>query len=69
MRKGLHALLLPVLLASAGCVTEPMTYAQWKARQERQARLERIRQETRAMRELGVVFSPEEQRALRPPAP
>lgn len=69
MRKGLHALLLPVLLAGAGCATEPMTYAQWKVRQERLARMERIRQETEAMRGLGVVISREEQQAARPAAP
>lgn len=62
-------LLVLVLLAGPGCVTQPMTYAQWKERQERRARMERIKQETRAMRALEVVFSPAEQEAARRAAP
>lgn len=48
----------------SGCATStPMTYQQWKAKLERLARVERIRQENgQVRRENRVVITAEEQR-------
>ena len=58
------ALLLLLVGGCAGCATQPMTYAEWKARQQREARMAQIRRETQAMRALNVVITREEQQAV-----